>query len=55
MKIIEEKIKANSSGYVKMILDNEDDLFYFYQLVSSGDGLSMKIFRKIFKDHDRET
>lgn len=37
-----------------MMLQNDEDLWYFYNLIAKGDGLKMKVHRKINKGSKAE-
>jgi stalled ribosome rescue protein Dom34 len=37
-----------------MMLQNDEDIWYFYNLIAKGDGLKMKVHRKINKGSKTE-
>ncbi|EGC36573.1 hypothetical protein DICPUDRAFT_87353 [Dictyostelium purpureum] len=50
MKLIKKYIEKDLSGYVKLQLEEEEDLWHCYNLISVGDQLTSSTVRKIQKE-----
>ncbi|OMO84046.1 Translation release factor pelota-like protein [Corchorus olitorius] len=49
MKIVKRNLAPNKSGSVKIILDEQDDLWFVYNLIAKGDTIITDTSRKVIK------
>lgn len=53
MRILKRDFPINGSGFVYLIPDDDEDLFYIYNLIIEGDAIRAKTFRKV--THESKT
>lgn len=53
MRILKRDFPIGGSGFIYLIPDDDEDLFYIYNLIIEGDAIRAKTFRKVV--HETKT